>query len=204
MFKQYQEGDKTVYPIFYPANYGQMKSINCFLYDDGETITLIDAGIPIHEYKEFLKETLKQYKFSIQDIDKILLTHHHEDHVGQVNELLKQKQVPVYAHYLALPRLYYDENYLNNKYEFFLKLYKEYGCFEMASQRFEKMNLTKSNRDNLKIKADIIPLHDGEKVSHMQVIEVPGHSPDSIIFYNQSTKWQFSGDLVLKIGRAHV
>lgn len=198
MVEAIKSGDKTVYPFIFPINYGAMTSINYFLYDDGKSLTLIDGGIQKRENEEYFHTVLKHYNLSINDIDQIYLTHHHEDHIGVVNRVLATKQVPIYAHHLAIPRLYFEEQYLRQKKEFFQKIYTEYGCIHLAGNRFEKMEQTYQNREKLKLKANITPLYDGDSIGGMTVIEVPGHSPDSIIFYDDATKWQFAGDLVLE------
>nr|WP_106779559.1 MBL fold metallo-hydrolase [Lysinibacillus timonensis] len=198
MFEKYQKGKKRVYPIIYKEQYGNLSSVNCYLYDNGITLTLIDAGLRTDNFLEFFHYNLKQYHLSIQDIDQIFLTHHHDDHIGLVNELLKVKRIAVYAHYLAIPRILFDENYLKNKYNFFLKIYEEYGCLDIASQRFKTMEQTLLNREQLRLQTEVFPLHNGDVLDEMTVMEVLGHSPDSIIFYEPSLKWQFSGDLVLE------
>lgn len=195
---QYQNGHHTVYPIIFQEQYGSLSSINCFLYDNGSTLTLIDAGLDTPQFNEFFQQQLKQYKLSIQDIDQIFLTHHHDDHTGQVNQILSQKQVQVYAHHLAIPRLLFEEQYLTNKYNFFVKIYGEYGCLDISADRFKKMEKTFLNRENLKLNTEVIPLHHGDIINEMYIIEAPGHSPDSIIFSEQPVRWQFSGDLLLE------
>lgn len=198
MLTQYQKDSKRVYPIIYSQQYGSLSSVNCYLYDNGGSLSLIDAGLNTPRFKEFFYNSLKNYNISIQDIDQILLTHHHEDHVGLVNEVLKVKQIPVYAHYLAIPRVHFDESFLTNKYNFFLKTYKEYGCLDLVTQRFKTMEQTFLNRDRLRIQSEVCALKDRDEVEGLHVIEAPGHSPDSILFYDPTVKWQFSGDLVLK------
>lgn len=43
-------------------------------------------------------------------------------------------------------------------------------------------------------------MYEEDQISGLRVLEVPGHSPDSVIFYDEETQWQFEGDLVLKTG----
>lgn len=193
-------GEKTVYPILFEVNYGQMKSINCFLYKNGDTLTLIDAGIDIPAFYEFFCGKLAEYGFQMTDIDQIILTHHHGDHIGMVNHILSHKSVPVYAHHLAVERLHLTKEYQQQKRDFFIQLYKDYGCLELGRQRLAKIEKTMQDSGRLTIKKDIIPLADGDVVDHFSVRRVPGHSPDSILLYDGETKWMFVGDLVLYTG----
>ncbi|MEG0386069.1 MAG: MBL fold metallo-hydrolase [Solibacillus sp.] len=196
----YINEDKQVYPIIFEMNYGQLRSINCYLYRHGSKLTLIDAGLDIPEYRLFFEAQLAAYGFRIGDIDQILLTHHHEDHIGLVNYIVQQNEIPVYAHTLALPRLYFTEEYQVQKKMFFSQLYRQYGCEEVAQQRLLKMQQTMENSEHIKIKTAITALHHHDILDDLQVIAVPGHSPDSIMFYDQYTKWLFVGDLVMYKG----
>lgn len=196
----YINEEKRVYPIIFEMNYGQMESINCYLYKHGSKLTLIDAGLDIPEYRTFFEAQLAAYGFQIGDIDQILLTHHHEDHIGLVNYIVQQKQMPVYAHKIALPRLYFTEEYLIQKQTFFTQLYRQYGCEEVAQQRLLKMQQTMKNSEHLKLNTNIMPLEHHDSIDDLQVIAVPGHSPDSIMFYDHQTKWLFTGDLVIYKG----
>ncbi|MGM9948844.1 MAG: MBL fold metallo-hydrolase [Lysinibacillus sp.] len=193
-------GEKAVYPILFEVNYGQMKSINCFLYKNGDTLTLIDAGINLPAFHEFFHEKLAEYGFTITDIDQIILTHHHGDHTGMVNTILSHKTVPIYVHQLAIERLQLTEEYQLQKRDFYTQLYIEYGCLHLAEQRLAKFEKTMKESDHLRINADIIPLTDGDMVEGLQVKEVPGHSPDSILLYDPQTRWLFAGDLILYTG----
>lgn len=193
-------GEKAVYPIIYEVNYGQMKSINCFLYQDGNVLTLIDAGIDLPAFHTFFDAKLLEYGFTMADIDQILLTHHHGDHIGLVNRIVAEKQIPIYAHYLAVDRLHLTGEYQLKKRDFFMQLYEEYGGLELAGPRLAKMDQTLRESLGLRITSDIIALYDGDCVGGLQVQEVAGHSLDSILFYDLETKWLFVGDLVLFTG----
>lgn len=193
-------GEKTVYPILFEVRYGQMKSINCFLYKNRNTLTLLDAGIDMPAFHEFFYGKLAEYGVRINDIDQIILTHHHGDHTGMVNHILAVKHVPVYAHPLAIERLHLTENYQLQKRDFFKKLYENYGCSHLAEKRLAKLAKTMKNSERLRIKTDIIPLLDGDIIDDFKIIAAPGHSPDSILLHDTKTKWLFAGDLVLYTG----
>src|SRR5690625_1919237 len=70
---------------------------------------LIDTGLP------FAADEIKQVvarRFGEQSKPKaILLTHGHFDHVGGLIDLVKEWQVPVYAHPLEFPYLTGEESY---------------------------------------------------------------------------------------------
>ncbi|MFB4162934.1 MBL fold metallo-hydrolase [Alteribacillus sp. JSM 102045] len=50
-----------------------------------------------------LLKTLRENGFSLLDIDQILLTHHHIDHIGLINRIISEHPIPVYAHTHSIP-----------------------------------------------------------------------------------------------------
>lgn len=66
---------------------------NCALIRDGETRILLDAGISCKR----IKEGLRQEGLEPQDLDGVLITHEHSDHVSGLRVLEKHYQIPVFA-----------------------------------------------------------------------------------------------------------
>jgi len=59
--------------------------------------TLIDTGIPTKKGLDALEEQLSTLGLVISDIEKILVTHMHTDHVGLIDRVQKQTSVTVVA-----------------------------------------------------------------------------------------------------------
>ena len=76
------------------VNLGSGSKGNCTLVKTDETNILIDAGLPINE-----SETKLLY-LGVEpgDIDGILITHEHSDHIKSVERLSKKYHIPVFAH----------------------------------------------------------------------------------------------------------
>ncbi|MGE7835541.1 MBL fold metallo-hydrolase [Viridibacillus arvi] len=189
---------RLVYPIIVPTSYGKVGTINSYILNDGDSLSLIDAGIHTEKYKDALITTLAANGYRIRDLSRILLTHHHEDHVGLVNWILQKKDIPVYAHHEAVPRLMVEQEFLVMRKNFFTELYISMGCIEEAQPRLEKLQQTIEHKNENTLQTNIRPLGEGDSILGMKVLETQGHSADSISFYDEERQWLLAGDVVLK------
>lgn len=177
-----------------------MKSINCYLYENGETLILIDAGIDMPAFHEFFDRKLREYGFTIDDLDAIILTHHHGDHIGLVNRITSYKEMPVYAHSLAVKYLHRNPQHERKQKKFFERLYKEYGCHDYIRLLEEKKDDLEYVEQEIEIAAAIHPLENGQEIYGLHATEAPGHSVDSILLYDAEAGWLFVGDVLLYTG----
>lgn len=125
---------------------------------------LIDTGHP-KIGKDFAK-ALENEK-----IDRIILTHHHEDHSGNVEELKRTKEIPVYGSPLCC-------NLIENPKRIEPARIMSWGQPKKASAQV--LDLTK----------DIVT-----KNYKFEIIETPGHAIDQISLYEADKGWLFSGDI---------
>src|SRR5699024_918068 len=110
------------------------------LVKNNDSITLIDAGYDNDECWEALQQVLADNGLSIYDVERIILTHHHIDHIGLVNRILKLINIPVYAHEKSLPRLKRDTAFLARRLVCYDELNKEMGCDETSTSYIERIN----------------------------------------------------------------
>jgi glyoxylase-like metal-dependent hydrolase (beta-lactamase superfamily II) len=69
--------------------------VNWYAVMDGGRVTLIDAGLPKHA--DTLEADLRSVGRELSDIEAVVLTHAHPDHIG-VTGFLRARGVPVYVH----------------------------------------------------------------------------------------------------------
>lgn len=69
---------------------------NCYLVVDDDGIVLIDGGLPRHW--PLLVDALRRIGATPDDIDAVILTHAHFDHVGMCDRLLRKHQVVTRVH----------------------------------------------------------------------------------------------------------
>lgn len=129
-------------------------------YVDG---LLIDTG-PLRVREQVLCST------NSLEIDKIFITHYHEDHTGNIRQLEKLHNCTVYA-----PEMTCEIMKKPPKISFIQKV--------MYGER--------SAHNTLIPTGDIIET----KNFQFQVIPVPGHASDMVCLYEANRKWLFSADL---------
>ncbi|MEC1717116.1 MBL fold metallo-hydrolase [Schinkia azotoformans] len=187
-------GNLTIYPIILDVDH-KLKSFNSYLVEDGHSLSLIDAGMNKDEYWNLFTNTLHTFGFEVRDLTGILLTHHHFDHIGLVNRITDEVAIPVYAHKKAIPRLKRDPEFMQQRVDFYIKLYEEMGCGEAGSKQIDYLLNAIEKYKHTAIKAEITPLD--KQIHGFHVIEVPGHSPDQVAFYNEEAKVLFGGDVLI-------
>ena len=192
----------TVYPVIVPTR-RSLKSFNFYLLEKGRSLILVDGGMATNESWQALRTTLAANGFAIDDLSGIIITHHHHDHVGVVNNILEQKDVPIYAHPESVYRLKRDRPFLAQRIDFFNQLYTEMGCGEEGKRQVARLKQAFRENEKYGIKGDILPIRNEQTLEaldfeELKAFETPGHSPDHLVFYDTQRKWLFSGDHLIR------
>ncbi|AOH54402.1 MBL fold metallo-hydrolase [Peribacillus muralis] len=183
-----------VFPIIVPFC-NKLKSINFYLVRYQDSLILIDAGMDTEDCWHSLQEILKENHYTLTDISAILLTHHHTDHIGLVNRIVSANPIPVYAHPRAIPILQRDSEYIKMREEFFRNLYRRMGCGKFGDRQVIDLHNPILLTEDKKIECEIQVAQD--LLFDFDILDIPGHAPDQIAFYNRKCKWLFSGDLLI-------
>jgi len=156
----------------YPLVMGPVQT-NCYMISIRDKAVIID---PV-EAPEKLIQYLNKHKL---ELEAILLTHGHFDHIGAVNDLAGVFNVPIYAHKKEKP--YFENPELN-----------------LSTMMYQKLVL--------KPDFDYRYLEDGENFKciglDVKVFHVPGHTMGSLCYYFKSEQIIFTGDTLFahSIGR---
>ena len=143
--------------------------VNFYLVEDGDGITLVDAGLPA--FRSQVDELLGGRR-----VDHVILTHGHSDHVG-VAEGLRQDGAKVWIH-AADAAMARDGN--EQKTEGNLGGYLRYR----ATWKLLGMAVRSGGIRRPKI-AEVTELGDGEVLDvpgHPLVVHTPGHSNGHVVF----------------------
>jgi hydroxyacylglutathione hydrolase len=151
---------------------------NCFLIEQ-DGLILIDTGLSENKEK-ILSYITGNIHLDPRDIHTIILTHYHQDHTGNIIELQQITGAKIAIH-LADAKLLSDQIKQNFQQ-------KEFKSEEEISNKEKFLNFT----------PDIL-LNDGEIISGMQCIHVPGHTPGNIAVLDSKRKILFCGDTIFGI-----
>lgn len=138
--------------------------IRVWLVTDSAGVTLVDAGMP------FMARGILKAINNLQagPLQRVLLTHGHEDHVGAVPYIVERYPVPVFAHSIELP-------YLNGEQPY-------------PRRPRPKATLRPGLAQPLPKGADF---YLGGLTAHL----TPGHSPGHVIYHHPEDHVTLAGDL---------
>lgn len=161
-----------------------MKSAGAFLITE-DRLTLIDAGLT--GSKPMLIRYLADIGRSVDELDRIVCTHGHPDHVGGVREIADGAPIEVLIHPADLEGVSHTVREA---------LVPTPG----ASLRGRLLQAVTPHP------GPATPLHDGDvlpALGGLEIIHTPGHTPGSVCLYARGPRILFTGD-VLQVRRGHL
>lgn len=189
----------AIYPVIVETDLANLRTYNFYVVENNHKLFLVDAGNDDEESWDQLQHVLKENGYTLYDLDAILLTHHHFDHVGLVNRIAEEHPIPVYAHKNSIVRLRREEEYIESRIHFFKKLYKDMGCdIERVAKEIERLRVYVDKNEKQIINSEINILREGDKIFGFEVFEVIGHSLDHIAFYHQESEKILVGDHMIQ------
>jgi glyoxylase-like metal-dependent hydrolase (beta-lactamase superfamily II) len=165
----------------------------------GEPLTLVDTGPISAPALEALEAGLGDLGVRIEDLELVLLTHHHADHVGLAATIRRRSGAHVAAHdSLARYLERFGERVAAEK-EYFARFLAEHGVPERLRSG-EKGYWDWLERSSEDCRPDL-SLADGATVRaggrDLRVLHRPGHSETDTLFVDDSNRLAFVGDHLL-------
>ncbi len=186
--------DPAVVRISLPTPF-PVGSVNAFLIKS-DPLVLIDAGVKREDGWQKLVQSLAEHSLTPRDIEVVLLTHGHLDHVGLVPRLLQETDAQVYAHPEVVAQYEVYEHEVEVGQRFFHDVLLQFGAPEKSVD--ELMHF----RSAFNVLGETFhvdhALADGETVAGFVAHYVPGHSASDTLFYSLQRRAAFTGDHVLK------
>lgn len=186
--------DEKIIPISIPTPFA-VGDVNVYLLK-GEALTLIDAGPKTREAAAVLKRKLLELNLTLEDIDQVVLTHHHADHAGLLDEF--PKDTAVIGHPFNEPYISQDPVFIEKQQTFFTYLFKRFG----VPADMESVSLTVKRSYRLSCKRSLTKaVTEGSRIDGLEgwkVLETPGHASSHIALYHEKSGRMLGGDLLLK------
>jgi glyoxylase-like metal-dependent hydrolase (beta-lactamase superfamily II) len=185
-------------PIRIPLPLPHVGSVNTWLLP-GEPITLIDAGPRDEQALAALEAGLERAGFRLEDIELVLVTHHHVDHTGLAATIAARSGGKVAAFERAAAYgEHYDERTAADR-RFSLALMRHHGVpEEVIADNEEFWDFIRRMSDPYH--ADI-ELPDGALIRaggrDLRVVARPGHSTTDALLVDERERIAFVGDHLL-------
>ncbi|MFC0471179.1 MBL fold metallo-hydrolase [Halalkalibacter kiskunsagensis] len=184
---------ETIHQLTIPTPF-QVGPVHVYLIC-GEKLTLVDTGPLTKEGEEVLVNSLKKLGYSLKDIEQVILTHHHPDHVGLAGLFT---HATIIGHRYLRPWLTKDHSFLKRCIEFFELFYKEHG---VPMKVIEKVKYTSEAYISFIEETDLqVLVKHGDDVPGLfgwKVIEVPGHAQNHIMIVRERDKTAIGADVLL-------
>ncbi len=172
--------------------------VNCFLLA-GDPLTLVDTGPNASEALEALEVGLGKIGLQIEQVQLVLLTHQHYDHVGLARTVKERSGCIVVAHELLAGFLREFENSMDSESFYQTQVMRLHGVPDEIIDRLRWIDETYRCFGN-SVEVDR-PVRDGDLIEagehRLRAYLRPGHSPTDTIFIDESTRTAFVGDLLL-------
>jgi len=187
-------GDAGIHRLRIPTPFA-VGRVNCYLLED-EPLTLIDTGPNSGKALDELQSQLATHGHSIDDLELVILTHQHIDHLGLVEIIVAHSGAEVAALDLAAERLANFGEDAEREDEFAVELMLRNGI--PSEVAFALQSVSRSFR-GWGSRAEVTrQLADGEEIAFrdrtLRTLHRPGHSPSDTVFWDEERRIMIAAD----------
>jgi glyoxylase-like metal-dependent hydrolase (beta-lactamase superfamily II) len=172
--------------------------VNCYLIED-EPLTLVDTGPNSGKALDELGAQLGARGHSIDDLELIVVTHQHIDHLGLVEIVAEHSGAEVAALGIAAERLANFDEDAEAEDRFAVELMLRNGIPEEVTAALR--SVSRSFRGWGSHVAVTKPLADGEELDFrdrtLRALHRPGHSPSDTVFWDEDRQILIAADHLL-------
>lgn len=167
--------------------------------------TLVDLGVGSRDAESALQSQLAESALRVSDIERVIITHLHNDHIGLLPYIRSSSKAVVYAHEKALDVLRERSELSSEELSRIKQETRVLGGGELLTLLGSVEDVLRPGPSFVKIDRT---LSDGETMKLSQktldVIWTPGHAKEEICLYDSRDQVLFAGDHVLPEITPHI
>jgi glyoxylase-like metal-dependent hydrolase (beta-lactamase superfamily II) len=173
----------------------QVGRVNCYLIED-DPLTLVDVGPNSGKALDELERSLAGHGHKIEDLERIVITHQHIDHLGLVDILARRSNAEVCALDLLAPVIEDFAADAERNDELAEALMLRHGIPRDVVTALRSVSRSfRAWGGSTKVTT---PLADGSELEFadrtLQVLHRPGHSPSDTLFHDRERRELIGGD----------
>lgn len=171
---------------------------------DAEPLTLIDTGVRTPASRARLEAALDGLGYGFSDIERIVVSHAHRDHMGLVQTIRDAgANLECLVHEDDAPLVEAFSEDLRRRANELMPLFREYGMPEeflerMRAERIESLSVDEAEGEATSVER---VLHDGDRIEwkefSLEVHHSPGHTPGHILLEDEELSLLFTGDQIM-------
>jgi len=169
--------------------------VNCYLIED-EPLTLVDTGPNSGKALDELESQLAEHGHSIDELELLIVTHQHIDHLGLAEIVVQRSGAKVAALGIAAERLANFDEDAEAEDRFAIDLMLRNGIPEEVTVALR--SVSRSFRGWGSHVTVTNPLEDGQVLPFrdrtLQAIHRPGHSPSDTVFWDGERRILIAAD----------
>jgi glyoxylase-like metal-dependent hydrolase (beta-lactamase superfamily II) len=165
--------------------------VNWHLLEEDGRVTIVDAGLP--GYRSQVEPALAAIGRTLADVEAIVLTHAHIDHVGFAQRLQDERGTPVFVHEADVPQA--TTGVAPDTEASFVPALLRYGTLRRMIAHIVRHGGGRPPRV-----AGITTYADGDVLDvpgHPVAIHTPGHSPGLCVLHVPAERALFTGDALV-------
>lgn len=185
-----------------PTLYG-MKTVNAYLLLD-PVPTLVDCGEKTDQSWDTLLAALAQHQLTIKDIQQVIITHAHVDHIGMAGKIAANSDAFIWVNEYCYPWAINKEQKWEQRMQLMERMLPSSAN---APSGFKEMILSFMKNvvhhwDNIpEEKVKVFPM-EGQMIfggGVWDILYAPGHANMQTCFYQRDKKWLLAADMLLRI-----
>jgi glyoxylase-like metal-dependent hydrolase (beta-lactamase superfamily II) len=175
-------------------------SVNAYLVDD-DPLTLVDTGLGSVSTLHALEDALAALGRSLEEIELVVVTHHHADHVGLAAAIVRRSGARVAAWHGAVGALADPAAQADADYAYVEELLLLHGVERAVAVAMRQLLTLAHLLGGDGVRVDR-PLADGDTIAlaarQLRVLHRPGHSQSDLVLVDDAAGVMLSGDHLLR------